>query len=300
MKIIKVVTLILFAAIILSACSDDTNFSVDEHQIGDIDIKCGDKNIRLRCDTSWYISDNDGRRLYSCDEHKMSTFFNVLRDIQVMGLCPLEHLGSFDAEVSLKKHSGSVVKTLRLNAVQGAPQMIGCVDDGKCYVVGVPGLKVSPICNFVADVEYWKDLSLLELSPYNITKISVENYIDTLQSFFVSLLDDGSYVATDNNGVRINDIDEQNIRLWLGSIAGKYRAVEYIDTLNVANKDIIYRLKISSRIGTEDSITFYKKFNGSNPDFNNMYFRKGNEIGIAKYYDFDKLFIDADRLKEFR
>lgn len=299
MKFFNVLTLILFAAIALSACSSDTNFSVEEQQIGDIEIKCGEKNIRLCCDTSWYIADNDGNRLYSCDEYKISAFFNVLRDIQVMGLSTHTQDAGFDTEVSLKKQSGSVVKTLRLKAVPKSPQMIGSVDNGKCYIVGVPGLNVSPICNFVADVDYWKDLSLLELSAYNISKISIENYIDPSQSFFISSKDD-SFEATDSIGTPINGVDEQNIRLWLGSIAGKYRAVGYVDTLNIAHNDIIYRLKVYSRVGIVDSISFFKKYNGSNPDFNNMYFQKGNETGIAKYYDFDKLLIDADRLKGIR
>ena len=283
--------IVIFCALI--SCADDTDFQVVESEVGGVEIiGNGGKNIRLAKDTAWYISDAEGKRIYSCDEYKISAFFNVLRDVQVMGLSNHPQDGCFDSEIILLKNSGSILKKIRLKSVAGSSQMIGSVDGGKCYIVGVPGLNVSPMENFSATTDYWKDLSLLELTPDNISKISVENFADPAQSFFISTVADGFEIrGTDGN--IIPGIDEQSIRRYLGGIAGTYRAAQYVDTQYFTPADSLFRLSVRTRIGDEETIVFYKK----EGDFNLMFFRKGVEQGLAKYYDFDKVLVEVEGVK---
>ena len=89
---------LIFCALI--SCTDDTDFQVVESEVGGVEIiGNGGKNIRLAKDTSWYISDADGKRIYTCDEYKIAAFFNVLRDVQVMGLSTHPQYGNFDSEI---------------------------------------------------------------------------------------------------------------------------------------------------------------------------------------------------------
>ncbi len=287
---------LVLTAITLFACTDETDFSVDETEIGGVEIRGNNHSVNLLRDTSWYIADNEGRRINSCDEYKISAFFNVLRDVQVMGLSNHPQNGDFDSEVVLKKNSGKILKTIRLKSVAGSSQMIGSVDGGKCYFVGVPGLNVSPISNFASTADYWKDLSLLELTPDNISKISVENFLEPEQSFFISTVADG-FEIRGIDGNFIAGISEQNIRRYLGGIAGTYRAAQYVDVQHFTPADTICRLSVRTRLGDDESIIFFKKMNGSQPDFNLMFFRKNGEHGLAKYYDFDKVLVEAEGLK---
>lgn len=287
---------LVLTAITLFACTDETDFSVDETEIGGVEIRGNNHSVNLLRDTSWYIADNEGRRINSCDEYKISAFFNVLRDVQVMGLSNYPQNGDFDSEVVLKKNSGKILKTIRLKSVAGSSQMIGSVDGGKCYFVGVPGLNVSPISNFASTADYWKDLSLLELTPDNISKISVENFLEPEQSFFISTVADG-FEIRGIDGNFIAGISEQNIRRYLGGIAGTYRAAQYVDVQHFTPADTICRLSVRTRLGDDESIIFFKKMNGSQPDFNLMFFRKNGEHGLAKYYDFDKVLVEAEGLK---
>lgn len=289
MKKYWIIVLTLFA---LNSCTDDKDFQVVETEVGGVEIIDDNKNLHLAKDTAWYVSDADGRRLCSCDEYKIAAFFNVLRDVQVMGLSNHPQDGAFDSEIILRKPSGGEIKNIRLKSVAGSSQMIGSVDGGKCYIVGVPGLNVNPIVNFSAAANYWKDLSLLELTPYNISKISVENFADPVQSFFISTVADGFEIRGMDGNV-ITNIPEQSIRQWLGSIAGTYRAVKYVDAEQFAPADSIFRLNVCTRLGDEESITFYKKTN----DFNLMFFSKGNEHGLVKYYDFDKVLVEVAGVK---
>ncbi len=276
----------------LIACSDDTNFQVMEDDVYQVQMVNNDHKILLARDTAWYVADADGRRLYSCDEYKIAAFFNVLRDVQVMGLSNHPQDGAFDVDVQLMKQSGGVIKNIRLKSVAGSPQMIGSVNGGQCYVIGVPGLNVSPIVNFAATAEYWKDLSLLELTPYNISKISVENFAAPAQSFFVSSVANGFEIRGIDGNI-IDGIDEQSVRHWLGSIAGTYRAAKYVDAAHFSSADSLFRLRVCSRVGTEDEILFYRKAN----DFNLMFFQKNGEYGLAKYYDFDNLLVELEGVK---
>ncbi|MBO7567836.1 MAG: hypothetical protein J6T60_12170 [Bacteroidales bacterium] len=289
MKKYWIIVLSLFTLI---SCSDDKDFQVVEDEVGKVEIVSGGKDLHLAKDTAWYVSDAEGHRLCSCDEYKIAAFFNVLRDVQVMGLSNHPQDGAFDSEIILKKSSGSEIKKIRLKSVAGSSQMIGSVNGGKCYIVGVPGLNVSPITNFSAAADYWKDLSLLELTPYNISKISVENFADPAQSFFISTVADVFEIRGVDGNIFTN-IPEQSIRQWLGSIAGTYRAVKYVDAEQFAPADSIFRLKVRTRLGDEESITFYKKTN----DFNLMFFSKGDEKGLAKYYDFDRVLVEVAGVK---
>ena len=282
----------VLAIFTLISCSDDTDFQVDDNEVGQVEIVGNGNRIRLAKDTAWYVSDAEGRRLCSCDEYKIAAFFNVLRDIQVMGLSNHPQDGAFDSEVILKKSSGSEIKQLRLKSVAGSSQMIGSVNGGKCYVIGVPGLNVSPIENFSAAAGYWKDLSVLEVMPDNISKISVENFADPAQSFFISTVADGFEIRGADGNI-IPGIDEQSIRRYLGGIAGKYRAAQYVDAQHFTPADSLFRLSVRTRIGDEETIVFYKK----EGDFNQMFFRKGVERGLAKYYDFDKVLVEVEGVK---
>ena len=289
MKKYWIIVLSLFTLI---SCSDDKDFQVVEDEVGKVEIVSGGKDLHLAKDTAWYVSDAEGHRLCSCDEYKIAAFFNVLRDVQVMGLSNHPQDGVFDSEIILKKPSGSEIKKIRLKSVAGSSQMIGSVNGGKCYIVGVPGLNVNPITNFSAAEDYWKDLSLLELTPYNISKISVENFADPAQSFFISTVADAFEIRGVDGNIFTN-IPEQSIRQWLGSIAGTYRAVKYVDAEQFVPADSIFRLKVRTRLGDEESITFYKK----NNDFNLMFFSKGDERGLAKYYDFDRVLVEVAGVK---
>ena len=184
------------------------------------------------------------------------------------------------------------MKKIRLKSVAGSSQMIGSVNGGKCYIIGVPGLNVSPIENFSAAAGYWKDLSLLEVMPDNISKISVENFADPAQSFFISTVADGFEIRGADGNI-IPGIDEQSIRRYLGGIAGKYRAAQYVDAQHFTPADSLFRLSVRTRIGDEETIVFYKK----EGDFNQMFFRKGVERGLAKYYDFDKVLVEVEGVK---
>lgn len=289
MKKYWIIVLSLFALI---SCSDDKDFQVVEDEVGKVEIVSGGKDLHLAKDTAWYVSDAEGHRLCSCDEYKISAFFNVLRDVQVMGLSNHPQDGVFDSEIILKKPSGSEIKKIRLKSVVGSSQMIGSVNGGKCYIIGVPGLNVSPIENFSAAAGYWKDLSLLEVMPDNISKISVENFADPAQSFFISTVADGFEIRGADGNI-IPGIDEQSIRRYLGGIAGKYRAAQYVDAQHFTPADSLFRLSVRTRIGDEETIVFYKK----EGDFNQMFFRKGVEQGLAKYYDFDKVLVEVEGVK---
>lgn len=281
----------------LQSCGDDTDFTVNKDDCASFDIISGNSQITIVRDTAWSIQDGEGRVVCPADINKIEAFFNVLRDIQVMGMSQRDASAGFDCEVVIHGRSGREIKNLRFAQVPGSANMIGSSDGGKCYVVGVPGLNQNPIVDFQPGVEYWKDKSLLLLSADNISKISIENFIDPSQTFFVET-NVNDFAVRNSNG-DIVPIPQSNIKSWLGSISGIYRASEYTEGVQLMAQDLIYRLKTRNRIGICDSILFYKKYlPDGKPDFNKMYFQKGTDIGTAKYYDFDKVLMDLDRLKK--
>lgn len=286
----------VLSALILQSCADDTRFYVDKDECAGFQIVQGSQLISISRDTAWSIVDEAGNVVCPADAHKISAFFNVLRDIQVMGMSQKDASGSFDCEVRILGESGRAVRNLRFSAVPGSSNMIGSSDGGKCYVVGVPGLNQSPIGDFSAALEYWKDRSLLCISAENLSMISVCNYVESAQSFQVSTSVD-AFEVRDAQG-DVVDIQLTSIKRWLGGISGVYRADGYVDSLPSADGDIIYRLKTRTRLGLEDSVVFYRKYMpDGKPDFNKMYFRKGADVGTAKYFDFDKLLVDLDALR---
>lgn len=281
----------------LSSCGDDSNFTVNQDDCSSFNIVSKDgASISVARDTAWSVVSADGKTVCPADAHKIAAFFNVLRDIQVMGMSQKSPDDVFDCEIIVRNGSGREVKRLRFSNVPGSPNMIGSADGGKCYIVGVPGLNQSPIVDFSSQVEYWKDRSLLYFSADNISRISVENLKDPRQSFFVATSADG-YSVQDDGGNAL-DISSTAVRKWLGGISGVYRAADYADGLNLNDDDAIYRLAVKNCLGIEETIIFYRKFlPDGKPDFNQMYFRKGADIGTAKYYDFDKVLVDVDRLR---
>jgi len=295
---------LLALALMMSACGDDADFTVNQQDCGGFDIVTRDGNSIwiMNRDTAWWVYAQpdpsvDAAPLCMADNHKIAAFFNVLRDIQVMGLSSKDpESQDCDSHIYIRNHSGRCSKELRFSAVPGSAQMTGKVNNGKYYIVGVPGLNQNPIEDFASTVEYWKDRSLLYIGEGNISAISVENLMDPSQTFRIKS-DAGSFVlyGADDSAI---DVPQANIRQYLGSITGIYRAAGYIEAIDLKDSDIIYRLMVRNCLGAEDVITFYKKYqpNGQ-PDFNQMYFRKGADIGTAKYFDFDKVLVDLERLR---
>lgn len=290
------VAALVLEAVALMSCADDTAFSVDQSDCQGVRIVRGGQQISLSRDTAWYVVGVDDERLFYCDPFKVEAFFNVLRDIQVMGLSSKAPDSDFDCAVELYSSRGKLLRQLRLSPVAGSAQMIGSVDGGKCYVVGVPGLNQNPIVNFSEKPGYWKDLSLLELSPYNVSMLRVSNYVDPRQSFCVETQGAG-FVAYGASG-DVLDVPQDNIREYLGKATGSYRAAQYMDSVPAGSDAVIYRVDVRNSLGIRDSLMFYKKYlDGGRPDFNMMYFRHGHECGTVKYFDFDNLLIDGDRLR---
>ncbi len=280
----------------LQSCGGDSDFTIQEQDCGAIVICAGGHTITLTRDTVWHISAADGAHICTADDGKISALFNVFRDIQIMGSSTYSPDGKFDYEIHFQKSPGRDIKCMKFNAVPGSPMLVGSVDGGKCYIVGVPGLNINPSANLQPAAEYWKNRSLLEINGAGISLIAVNNLIDRAQSFTISTNVD-AYTVQDADG-HIVDIPTEKVRQFLGSISGEYRAESYVDNISPLPEDMIYQLKIRNRLGMEDSIFFYKKYiNETQPDFNKMYFRKGGEVGCAKYFDFDNLLVDLDRLK---
>lgn len=293
----------LTIAMLAQACSSDADFAVSQQDCGGFSISSPDgAQVSLQlCDTAWWIMQSAGesapKPIHIADSHKISAFFNVLRDIQVMGLSIKDAAKDrFDCRIELRGASGRAQKEIRLQGVPGSPQMVGSVNGGQCYIVGVPGLRQSPIEDFSPTVEYWKDRSLLTIAEAGISAIAVRNIQDPAQGFSIKA-EEGKYSVYGADSQFI-DIPQQNILQYLGAIAGSYRAAQYVDSSSAIVSDMIYSLKVRSIMGAEDSIYFYKKYlPDGQPDFNQMYFRKGADIGTAKYFDFDRLLVDLDKLR---
>lgn len=288
----KYFLLISALMLIAASCNNDTNFSTQESDCEVVEITSKNQTITLERDTAWFVSKNNEKQFY-CDKFKTYTFFNVLRDLQLQGLSGYSK-NDFEYEINIKTHSGKTVKSLRFNAVPNSSQMIGSCDGGKSYIVGIPGLNENPSVNFSASTDYWKNLSLLEIIPENISRIEIKNYIDSTQSFAVAY-ENNDFVAKDLEGNTLK-LSSTNIRNYLGSIAGSYRAKEYLEPSALPEDHKIYELTIANNLGIETKIKFYKKFDNGKPDFNLMYFECGNEFGTAKYFDFEKILKDLSSL----
>jgi hypothetical protein len=276
-----------FAAI---SCNSDTDFPTEETECQIVEISDGNKTVVLEKDTAWFVKSGE-KKLFYCDKHKISAFFNTLRDLQLQGLSSYNGETGFKNIITIKKQSGKTVKTLKFNPVGNSPQLIGSCNGGKCYVVAVPGLKENPSVNFSPEKNYWKELSLLEISGENFSSIKVENFLDTIQSFSI-VLKDGVLEFFDYKNEKNQEIKQKNLREYIGSIIGIYRAKEQFSALQLPENNKIYSLTVNGK-----KIDFFKKIDNGKPDFNLMYFSCGEDFGTATYFNFEKILIDAEKLK---
>ena len=180
---------------------------------------------------------------------------------------------------------------MKFNPVGNSPQLIGSCNGGKCYVVAIPGLKENPSVNFSSDENYWKELSLLEISAENFSSIKVENFLDTAQSFSI-VLKDGVLEFFDYKNEKNQEIKQENLREYIGSIFDVYRAKEQFSKLQLPENQKIYSLTVNGK-----KIDFFKKIDNGKPDFNQMYFSCGEDFGTATYFSFERVLIDAEKLK---
>jgi hypothetical protein len=276
-----------FAAI---SCSSDEDFSLEESDCQIVEISDGKKTVVLEKDTAWFVTAG-GKKLFYCDKHKISALFNTLRDLQLQGLSSYDGAAGFKNIITIKKQSGKTVKTLKFNPVGNSPQLIGSCNGGKCYVVAVPGLKENPSVNFSPDENYWKELSLLDINGENFSYIKVENFLDTAQSFSI-VLKNGALEFFDYKNEKNPEINQENLREYIGSIFGVYRAKEQFSKLQLPENQKIYSLTVNGK-----KIDFFKKLDNGKPDFNQMYFSCGEDFGTATYFSFERVLIDAEKLK---
>ncbi|MBR6277991.1 MAG: hypothetical protein IKR41_04465 [Bacteroidales bacterium] len=293
-KIFFPIFLAFFCLIV--SCNTDTDFSTLESDCQIVEIIDKAKTLTLEKDTAWYVSSDNSPQFY-CDKHKITTFFNVLRDLQLQGLSSYDEKLGFEFEIRIKKKNGKVVKTLGFNPVPNSPQLIGSCNGGKCYIVAIPGLQENPSCNFSTDPGYWKNLSLLDLVAEKISFLKVVNYIDTLQSFSIKI-NDNAFLVQDFFGKEV-DASQSRVRGFLGSLSGVYRAKEYFEKLDLDEKDKIFSLSIETFPPLESiGFDFYKKYSNGKPDFNLMYFKTDVSCGTVTYYDFERFFIELNLLIE--
>ncbi|MBR4265568.1 MAG: hypothetical protein IKQ46_05875 [Bacteroidales bacterium] len=291
----KIYLLIFSLTSIFASCTDDTDFSTQEADCEVIEIQNNNKIVTLEKDTAWYLSENGEKQFY-CDKFKIYAFFNVLRDITLQGLSKADKNSDFKYIITVKTKSGRTTKTIKFEPISNTPQMIASCNGGKCYVVAIPGLKESPTASMSAEKDYWKNLSLLEILPENISALKIINYIDSTESFAIHT--QGNNFEVKNCKNEIIEIEQTNIRQYLGSISGTYRAKEYLQKLDLPEKSKIYDFEITSKLGITTKISFYKKLDSNGkPDFNLMYFSDEKAFGTAKYFDFEKILIDLKRLK---
>lgn len=281
------ILILTFAAV---SCNSDTDFPTEESDCQIVEISDGNKTVVLEKDTAWFVKSGE-KKLFYCDKHKIYAFFNTLRDLQLQGLSSYNGETGFKNTITIKKQSGKTVKTLKFNPVGNSPQLIGSCNGGKCYVVAIPGLKENPSVNFSPDENYWKELSLLDINGENFSSIKVENFLDTAQSFSI-VLKDGVLEFFDYKNEKNPEIKQENLREYIGSIFGVYRAKEQFSALQLPENQKIYSLTVNGK-----KIDFFKKIDNGKPDFNQMYFSCGEDFGTATYFSFERVLIDAEKLK---
>lgn len=281
------ILILTFAAV---SCNSDTDFPTEESDCQIVEISDGNKTVVLEKDTAWFVKSGE-KKLFYCDKHKISALFNTLRDLQLQGLSSYNGETGFKNIITIQKRSGKTVKTLKFNPVGNSPQLIGSCNGGKCYVVAVPGLKENPSVNFSPEKNYWKELSLLEISAENFSSIKVENFLDTAQSFSI-VLKDGVLEFFDYKNEKNQEIKQENLREYIGSIFDVYRAKEQFSKLQLPENQKIYSLTVNGK-----KIDFFKKIDNGKPDFNQMYFSCGEDFGTATYFSFERVLIDAEKLK---
>ena len=270
-------------------CNNYEDFSINEEKCKTIEIISDNQTLELGKDTAWFVKKND-TKLFYCDKHKIETLFNVLRDFQIQGLSSYDEKSTFKKEIIAKNSSGKTIKHLKLNPTGNS--MIGSCNNGKCFILYIPGLNQNPESNFSSDINYWKELSLLEINLENFSTLKIENFIDTLQSF--SITKKGDFLEIyDYKNQKQSDISQENIKQFLGSVFGVYKAKKYLSKIELPENQKIYTISTYNQ-----KISFYKKYNNGQPDFNQMYFSDSQDFGTVTYFAFEKLLVDLDYLRK--
>ena len=288
--------LLLIIAVCAIGCDGYPEFTVQQEKCGMVRITHEGAAITLKSDTAWYV-DLNGENLFYADRNKVEALFNTLKDIDIQGISSYNPEKEFQYTIEVFNRSGKLNKTLKFNPIASSPNMVGSVDGSKCYVVGIPGLNISPTINFNPDPSYWKNLALLEVYAQNISQISVTHFNDPGQSFSISLNID-TFVVKDFENKPIA-IPQDNVRQWLGAL-GTFRAAEYCVSPILPDSLKLSQVSIRTKSGDSQAIVFYKKsLADGSPDYNQMWFvTPDGATGTAKYFDFDMLLIGIDKLRQ--
>ena len=292
----KISYFFLFMITLLAvACGGYPDYTIEPSECGMVRITHNSKSITLKKDTAWYV-DIDGNNLFYADRGKIEALLNTLRDINIQGISNHDPKKDFQYTVEVFNQSERLTKTLKFNAIPSSANMVGSVDGSQCYVVGIPGLNISPSINFNPDPSYWKNLALLEVYAQNISQISVTHFNDPGQSFSISLNID-TFVVKDYENKPIA-IPQDNVRQWLGAL-GTFRAAEYCVSPILPDSLKLSQVAIRTKSGDSQAIVFYKKsLADGSPDYNRMWFiTPDGATGTAKYFDYDILLIGVEKLR---
>ncbi|MDD6001634.1 MAG: hypothetical protein PUC50_05490 [Bacteroidales bacterium] len=292
----KISYLFLFIITILAvACGGYPDYTIEPSKCGMVRITHNGKSITLKKDTAWYV-DIDGNYLFYADRGKIDALLNTLRDINIQGISNHDPKKDFQYTVEVFNQSERLIKTLKFNAIPSSANMVGSVDGSQCYVVGIPGLNISPTINFNPDPSYWKNLALLEIYAQNVSQISITHFQDPKQSFSISLNID-TFVVKDFENKPLA-IPQTNVRQWLGAL-GTFCAAEYCTTPILPDSLKISQITVKTKSGETQAAAFYKRTQpDGTPDYNRMWFiTPDGATGTAKYFDYDILLIGVDKLR---
>ncbi len=275
----------------LYSCTDYKDFSVNPEDCYAIEITNENKKITLLRDTVWLCSDES--KCFKADVGKIEALLNTLRDFQVMGMSDYNPQEGFPINVDIKNKRGKTIKKLSFKPLVGSANIIASRDGGNCWVVGVPGLEINPQSNFDISPNYWKMNLLLDIEPLSFKHLDVENFINPLQSFSISSRTD-SFVCIN---AEKHFVEQKNIINYITSL-GSYSAFQFVENFSIKESDKIYKILYVNKNLDSVGINFYKKYiQDGSLDFNLMYFKTNdNSIGTVKYFDFERLLIDAQDL----
>ena len=287
--------LLLLITVCIVGCDGYPDFSVQQENCSMVCITHEGANITLKSDTAWYV-DLNGEKLFYADRNKVDALFNTLKDINIQGISSFNPENNFQYTIEVYNLRGKLNKTLKFNSIASSPNMVGSCNGSKCYVVGIPGLNISPTINFNPDPSYWKNLALLEVYAQNISQISITHFNDPEQSFSISLNID-TFIVKDFENKPLA-IPQDNVRQWLGAL-GTFRAAEYCTSPILPDSLKLSQVAIKTKSGESENIIFYKKtLDNGTPDYNQMWFiTPEGATGKAKYFDFDMLLIGVEKLK---
>ncbi len=288
--------LLLLITVCIVGCDGYPDFSVQQENCSMVRITHEGANITLKSDTAWYV-DLNGEKLFYADRNKVDALFNTLKDINIQGISSFNPENNFQYTIEVYNLRGKLNKTLKFNPIASSPNMVGSCNGSKCYVVGIPGLNISPTINFNPDPSYWKNLALLEVYAQNISQISITHFNDPEQSFSISLNID-TFIVKDFENKPLA-IPQDNVRQWLGAL-GTFRAAEYCTSPILPDSLKLSQVAIKTKSGESENVIFYKKtLDNGTPDYNQMWFiTPEGATGKAKYFDFDMLLIGIDKLRQ--